>query len=260
MRERVIVFDHVCKRYSLYHHITGGIKNFLFHLPSALNSIKNSRYEALRDISFEVYKGETLGIICRNGAGKSTILGLIAGVLKPSEGRVIVRGQASALLELGAGFHPELTGRENIMLNGVILGLTKAKVLRNLDKIIAFSELGEFIDQPIRVYSSGMLARLGFSVVAHLDPDILLIDEILAVGDAEFQKKCIDKMLGFKKNGVTIIFVSHSMEDVKKICDRTLWIENHSAKMIGKTEKIVIQYTKAIAQKQDFKDCSLMNV
>lgn len=248
MRKSVIVFDHVCKKYSLYHHITGGIKNFLFHLPSALKSIKNAKYEALKDVSFEVYKGETLGIVGRNGAGKSTILGLIAGVLKPSGGRIIVKGQASALLELGAGCHPELTGRENIMLNGIILGLTRAQILRKLDEIIEFSELGEFIDQPIRVYSSGMLARLGFSVVAHLDPDILLIDEILAVGDAEFQKKCMDKMMTFKKSGVTIIFVSHSMEDVKKICDRTLWIENHSAKMIGKTDNIIKQYTKTITQ------------
>lgn len=244
MREPVIVFDHVCKQYSLYHHITGGIKNFLFHLPSALHAIKNSRYEALKDISFEVYKGETLGIVGRNGAGKSTILGLIAGVLKPSEGRIIVTGQTSALLELGAGCHPELTGRENIMLNGIILGLTRAKVLRKLDEIIEFSELGEFIYQPIRVYSSGMLARLGFSVVAHLDPDILLIDEILAVGDAEFQKKCIDKMMSFKKNRVTIVFVSHSMADVERICDRVAWIDDHAIKMIGKPGDVVSAYSK----------------
>jgi len=148
------------------------------------------------------------------------------------------------LLELGAGFHPELTGRENIMLNGIILGLTKAEVLKKLDEIIEFSELEEFIDQPIRVYSSGMLARLGFSVVAHLDPDILLIDEILAVGDMEFQKKCIDKMTGFKKKGVTIIFVSHSMPDVKRICDRVAWIDSHTIKMIGSTDAVVLSYSR----------------
>lgn len=244
MKERVIVFDHVCKKYSLYHHITGGIKNLLFHLPSVLDSVKNSKYEALKDVSFEVYKGETLGIVGKNGAGKSTILGLIAGVLKPSGGLVIVKGQASALLELGAGFHPELTGRENIMLNGVIMGLTKAKVLRKLKEIIAFSELAEFIDQPIRVYSSGMLARLGFSVVAHLDPDILLIDEILAVGDLAFQNKCIDTMMNFKKKGVTIVFVSHSMPDVKRICDRVVWIENHTIKMIGSPGDVVSAYSQ----------------
>jgi lipopolysaccharide transport system ATP-binding protein len=223
--------------------MTRGIKNVLFHVPNVVRSIKNSRYEALRDVSFEVYKGETLGIIGRNGAGKSTILGLIAGVLKSSRGSVIVKGKASALLELGAGFHPELTGRENILLNGVILGLTRAEVLKKLDEIIEFSELGEFIDQPIRVYSSGMLARLGFSVVAHLDPDILLIDEILVVGDADFQKKCLNKMEGFKKNGVTIVFVSHSMPDVERICNRVMWIEDHTVKMLGKPEEIIHAYT-----------------
>ncbi len=244
MKDPVIVFDHVCKSYSLYHHTTGGTKNLLFHLPSAVSAIRNSRYEALKDVSFELKKGEAFGIIGKNGAGKSTILGLIAGVLKPTEGRVTVKGQASALLELGAGFHPELTGRENIMLNGIILGLAKAEVLKKIDEIIEFSELAEFIDQPIRVYSSGMLARLGFSVVAHLDPDILLIDEILAVGDMEFQKKCIDKMTSFKKSGVTIIFISHSMPDVKRICDRVAWFDNHTIKMIGSTGDIVFSYAK----------------
>jgi lipopolysaccharide transport system ATP-binding protein len=243
MKKPIIVFDHVYKSYPLYHHITGGVKNLLFHLPSALDAIRNSRYEALKDISFEVKKGEAVGIIGRNGAGKSTILGLIAGVLKPSKGGVIVKRKASALLELGAGFHKELTGRENIMLNGIIMGLTKAEVLKKLDEIIEFSELSEFIDQPIRVYSSGMLARLGFSVVACLDPDILLIDEILAVGDLEFQKKCIDKMMGFKKSGVTIIFVSHSMPDIVKICDRAIWIENHTVKMLEEPQVVVMSYT-----------------
>ncbi|MCJ7546061.1 MAG: ABC transporter ATP-binding protein [Deltaproteobacteria bacterium] len=243
MRGAIVVFDHVRKSYPLYYHITGGVKNLLFHLPSAVNAIRNSRYEALKDVCFEIKKGEAFGVIGKNGAGKSTILGLIAGVLKPTEGLVIVKGRASALLELGAGFHPELTGRENILLNGIILGLTKAEVLKKLDEIIEFSELGEFIDQPIRVYSSGMLARLGFSVVAHLDPDILLIDEILAVGDLDFQKKCIDKMMGFKRSGVTIIFVSHSMEDIKQICDRAMWIENHTVNMLGEPNDVVNSYT-----------------
>ncbi len=194
MSEPVIIFDNVSKSYPLYHHITGGIKNFLFNLPKAVSSIKNSRYEVLRGIFFEVFKGETFAIIGRNGAGKSTILGLIAGVLIPSKGRVTVRGKISPLLELGGGFHPELTGRENIMLNGVLLGLTRLEVRKKMEEIIEFSELREFINQPIRTYSSGMLARLGFSVVSSLDPEILLIDEILAVGDMEFQKKCLVKI------------------------------------------------------------------
>jgi len=245
VRESVIIFDNVSKSYPLYHHITGGIKNFLFHPLKAVHTMKNSRFEALRDISFEVYKGETLGIIGRNGAGKSTTLGLIAGVLKPSKGKVTVNGRISPLLELGAGFHPELTGRENIVLNGILMGLTRAEILRKMDEIIEFSELKDFIDQPIRVYSSGMLARLGFSVVAHLDPEILLIDEVLAVGDMEFQKKCIKKMLGFKKSGVTMVFVSHSMQDVNRICDRVMWVENHSVKILGMPEVVVAKYSKS---------------
>jgi len=247
MKEPVIVLDNVSKSFPVYHHITGGIKNFLFNLPKALNSMRNNRFEALKAISFKVHKGETLGIIGRNGSGKSTILGLIAGVLKPSGGTVIVQGRVAPLLELGAGFHTELTGRENIMLNGVLLGLTRAGVLRKINEIIEFSELGQFIDQPIRVYSSGMLARLGFSVVSSLDPEILLIDEILVVGDINFQKKCIDRMNGFKKRGVTTVFVSHSMADVERTCDRVMWIENHSVKMIGKPDEVIAQYSKATA-------------
>jgi len=243
MREPVIVFDNVSKRYPLYHHVTGGIKNFLFHLPKAVNSIKNSRFEALRNISLEVHKGEALGVIGKNGAGKSTILGLLAGVLKPSTGEVVVKGRVSPLLELGAGFHPELSGRENIILNGVLMGLTRADVSKRMEEIIEFSELHTFIDQPIRVYSSGMLARLGFSVVAHLDPEILLIDELLAVGDGQFQTKCLDKMMGFKKSGVTIVFVSHSMRDVERICDRVAWIEDHTIKMLGNTKDVVSNYS-----------------
>jgi len=243
MNQPVIIFDNVSKSYPLYHHITGGIKNFLFHLPKALSSIKNSRYEVLKDVSFETYKGETLGIIGKNGVGKSTTLGLIAGVLKPSKGKVVVRGRISPLLELGGGFHPELTGKENIMLNGVLLGLTRNQVKSKMDEIIEFSGLGDFIYQPIRTYSSGMYARLGFSVIAHLDPEILLIDEVLAVGDMEFQKKCLDKMTGFKKSGVTMVFVSHSMEDVEKICDRVIWIDNQSIRMTGSPKDVVLNYS-----------------
>ncbi|MBI4641033.1 MAG: ABC transporter ATP-binding protein [Candidatus Tectomicrobia bacterium] len=245
MSEPVIIFDHVSKHYPLYHHITGGIKNLLFHLPKSLSSLKNLRFEALHDICFEVYKGEAFGIIGRNGTGKSTTLGLIAGVLRPSKGRVIVKGRISPLLELGAGFHPELTGRENIMLNGVLLGLTRSEVSKKMDEIMEFSELGDFIDQPVRVYSSGMLARLGFSVIAHLDPEIFLIDEILAVGDMEFQKKCLEKMMSFKKSRVTMIFVSHSIEDIVRICDRAMWIDNHTVKMIGEPDDVVMSYSRS---------------
>ncbi|MGB9715445.1 MAG: ABC transporter ATP-binding protein [Thermodesulfovibrionales bacterium] len=243
MNEPVVILDKVYKSYPLYYHVTGGIKNFIFHLPNAIRQIRNSKHEVLKDISFEIYKGETFGIIGKNGEGKSTILGLMAGVLKPTKGNIIIKGKTSPLLELGSGFHPELTGRENIILNGVLLGLTRSDVLRKMKEIIEFSELGDFIDQPIRVYSRGMLARLGFSVISSLDPEILLIDEILAVGDKDFQKKCLERMMNFKKSGVTMVFVSHSMENVKKICDRVVWIENHSIKMIGDSESVASCYS-----------------
>ncbi len=242
MSEPVILFENVSKYYPLYHPMTGGVKNFLFNLPRAVHLIKNSKFEAVRNISFEVYRGETYGIIGRNGSGKSTTLGLMAGVLKPSKGKVVINGRISPLLELGGGFHPELTGRENILLNGVLLGLTRAEVFAKMDEIIDFSEIRDFIDQPIRVYSSGMLARLGFSVVASLDPEILLIDEILAVGDINFQKKCLERMMAFKKRGVTIVFVSHSMEDIIRICDRVAWIEDRRIKKEGQPLEVVEAY------------------
>ena len=242
MSEPVIIFDSVSKSYPLYHHITGGIKNFLFHFPRAVSQLKNHRYEALKGISFQVNRGESFGIIGKNGAGKSTALGLIAGVIKPSGGTIVVKGRVSPLLELGSGFNGELTGKENIMLNGVLMGLTRAEVLRKMEEIIEFSGLGDFIDQPLRTYSTGMMMRLGFSVVASLDPEILLIDEVLAVGDMEFQKKCMDKMKGFKENGVTIVFVSHGLNDVLAICDRVVWIENHQVRMMGSAEEVVNSY------------------
>ncbi len=243
MKELAIEFSNVSKSYPLYHHITGGIKQFLFNLPKALKMLKKNKYTALKNISFQVVKGEALGIIGKNGAGKSTTLGLIAGVLKPTTGTVTVNGKISPLLELGAGFHQELTGKENILLNGVLMGLTKAEVLTKIDEIIEFSELKEFIDQPIRVYSSGMLARLGFSVVAHLSPEILLIDEILAVGDINFQKKCIEKMQQFRKSGITMVLVSHSISDIESLCDRVIWIDNYSIKMIGKCSEVTPHYS-----------------
>ena len=242
MSEPVIIFENVSKNYPLYHHIAGGLKSFLFHLPKVARQIRNARFEALDNISFEVHRGETLGIIGNNGSGKSTTLGLIAGVLSPSKGKVVVNGRISPLLELGGGFHPDLTGRENIVLNGVLLGLRKAEILSKVDDILAFSEIREFMDQPIRIYSSGMLARLGFSIIANMEPEILLIDEILAVGDVNFQKKCLDKMLSFKKSGVTIVIVSHAMEDILQMCDRVAWIEDHRIKEQGNARDVVNSY------------------
>lgn len=240
--EPVICFENVYKTYPFYHQITGGIKNFIFNLPKGLDSIRNSKYEALHNISFKIYKGESVGILGKNGAGKSTILGLIAGVLKPTKGKVIVKGRISPLLELGAGFHPELTGRENIILKGVLLGLSRSQVRNRMEEIIAFSELDEFIEQPIRIYSSGMLARLGFSIVVHLEPEILLIDEILAVGDADFQKKCLSCLSTFKKKGVSILLVSHSWPHVKTICDRAIWVEDHKIRSTSNRLPLIPDY------------------
>ena len=246
MTSPVIAFDDVSKSYPLYQHITGGIKNFLFHLPQAIKALRASQMEALRHISFQVGKGETLGIIGRNGAGKSTTLGLIAGVLKPSKGRIIVEGRVSPLLELGAGFHPELTGRENIVLNAVLMGLSRRAVAAKIDQIIDFSQLAEHIDQPIRTFSSGMLARLCFSVVAHLEPEILLIDEILAVGDINFQKRCLEKMMGFKADGVTMVFVSHILADIANLCDRVIWLDNCVIRMSGPPQQVLQAYTQEV--------------
>lgn len=240
-----ILLENVSKRYPLYHHMAGGLKQFLFNLPASLREVRNSQFEVLTDVSFAVEHGETFGIIGSNGSGKSTTLGLIAGVLTASSGRVVTDGRISPLLELGGGFHHELTGRENLILSGVLMGLRRAEVLLKMEEILEFAEIGDFIDQPIRVYSSGMLARLGFSMVATLDPEILLIDEILAVGDLNFQQKCMDRMMAFKKNGVTMVFVSHRMEDVLKMCDRVAWIEDHRIRCLGGAKEVVEQYLQA---------------
>ena len=219
-----VEFLHVSKFYYLNPNI--GFKELLLHPLRYVRERKKSRWLAVDDVTFTVKKGESIGFFGPNGSGKSTILGLIAGVLRPDKGTIRVNGRVAPLLELGAGFHPELTGRENIVLNSIFLGMTKREALSKIDAIIEFSGLHDFIDQPIRTYSSGMLARLGFSVAVHVEPEILLVDEILAVGDQSFQQKCIDKMLSFKKSGVTIVLVSHSLEHIRRICDRVAKIEN----------------------------------
>lgn len=185
---------------------------------------KQDNFWAVNDVSFEIKKGESVGIIGDNGSGKSTLLKLIAGVLTPNKGKIIVNGKVSPLIELGAGFHPELTGRENIYLNGTILGLTKKQIDERFDEIVKFSEIGDFIDTSVKHYSSGMYLRLGFSIAIHVDSEILLIDEILAVGDNAFQKKCLKKMEEFHKNGITIVLISHSLDLVNSFCQRAILI------------------------------------
>lgn len=242
-----VAFRHVYKSYPSYYQVTGGIKNVLFHLPSTARELFRRR-TVLEDVSFEIKKGECFGFIGRNGAGKSTTLGLIAGVLEPERGEVRVNGRVSPLLELGAGFHPELTGRENVLLNGVLLGLTKAEVAAHTEEIIEFSGLGDFIDQPVRTYSSGMYAKLGFSVVSILNPEILLVDEVLAVGDLAFTSKCEKKFEEFRNNKkVTIVIVSHGLDSVAKLCDRAAWVEDRKLKMVGLAKDVVEQYRQSIA-------------
>lgn len=241
-----IEFKNVTKRYPLYHHIGSGIKELIFHPRRALDLLSGRSYLAIEDISFTVNKGESLALIGRNGAGKSTSLGLVAGVIKPTSGRVNVVGRVASMLELGGGFHPELTGRENIRLNATLLGLRRKELNARMDKIIEFSELGEFIDEPIRVYSSGMLAKLGFSVITQVEPDILIIDEVLAVGDIVFQRKCLETITNFKNKGVTILFVSHNLSDVEKICDKVVWIENHKLKESGDAKFVIESYKNAM--------------
>jgi lipopolysaccharide transport system ATP-binding protein len=235
----------VTKSYPRYHHLSHGLKQTLLHLPTVLRSVRADRFLALDDVSLEIKSGEVVGLIGANGAGKSTMLGLIAGVLQPQTGTVEVRGRVAPLLELGGGFHPELTGRENIVLNGVLLGLRRAELDASMDGIAAFSELGAFLEQPLRTYSSGMVARLAFAVAAHLDPDILLIDEILAVGDQHFQAKCRDKIAEFKDRGVTIVLVSHALEDVRRLCHRAIWLEGGGIRTEGSPGPVIDAYTLA---------------
>lgn len=243
----VIEFDNVTKRYPLYHHIGSGIKELIFNPRRALSLLSGRSYLAIENINFKIAKGESVALIGRNGAGKSTSLGLVAGVMRPSSGKVNVVGRVASMLELGGGFHPELTGRENIRLNATLLGLRRKELKQRMDKIVEFSELGSFIDEPIRVYSSGMLAKLGFSVITQVDPDILIIDEVLAVGDISFQKKCMATINDFKDKGITILFVSHNLADVEKICDRVIWIEDHKLKQMGESSEVIAAYKKAMA-------------
>jgi lipopolysaccharide transport system ATP-binding protein len=240
---RAISFKHITKRFPLYHHVRGGVKTFFLNLPKSLRALSHSNsFLALNDVNFDLYQGEVLGIVGRNGAGKSTTLGLAAGVIAPTSGTVEVNGRVSPMLELGGGFHPDLTGRENILFNGVLLGLSRQQVSKKIQAIIEFSELADFIDEPIRIYSSGMLARLGFSVIAQLDPEILIIDEVLAVGDAPFQSKCFSLMEEFKRKGVSMLFVSHNCEDVQRLCDRVLWIHDHTVRKDGRVADVLAEY------------------
>ena len=202
---------------------------------------------ALSDVSFTVARGETFGVVGPNGCGKSTLLKLVAGLFKPTSGRIAVDGKVSALIELGAGFHPEISGRENVVINGVMLGLTRKEIERKLPEIVAFSGLEDFIDEPVKTYSSGMYVRLGFAVAVHVDPDILVVDEVLAVGDEAFAHRCLDTIAEFSRRGKTIFFVSHSLVLVEELCDRVLYLEHGRVKGLGDPREMLAAYRLDVA-------------
>jgi len=226
------------KRYNLFDHPIDQVKEFL--------TLRKKKYHrefwALKDISFEIKKGESFGIIGKNGAGKSTLLKIVTGVTKPTTGHIEVHGKIGALLDLGAGFHPEYSGRENIFLSGAVMGLSDDEIRDNLPEIIEFSDLGDFIDRPVKTYSTGMYVRLGFSVATSINPDLLVTDEVLAVGDENFQKKCIKRMEKFLEEGKTILFCSHGMFHIKKICQKAIWLDHGQIKSTGKASDVVNDY------------------
>ncbi|MCA1590681.1 MAG: polysaccharide ABC transporter ATP-binding protein, partial [Acidobacteria bacterium] len=209
---------------------------------------------ALKDVSFRIEHGETLGIIGRNGAGKSTLLKVLSRITKPTSGRAAIAGRVGSLLEVGTGFHNELTGRENIYLNGAILGMRRGEIGKKFDEIVAFSEVEKFLDTPVKHYSSGMYMRLAFSVAAHLDPDVLIVDEVLAVGDVSFQRKCLSKMRDAGRSGRTVLFVSHDMQSISRICSRVIWFKNGRIERDGASKEIISAYlheqTKTGAEKR----------
>lgn len=241
----VIQFANVSKSYPIYAAPSDRLKELL-----TLNRASYHRdFWALQDVSFEIKRGETFCIIGENGSGKSTLLQIVAGILQPTSGTAQTNGRVAALLELGSGFNPEFTGRENVYLNAAILGLTTAEIDARYAEIEAFAEIGEFIDQPVKTYSSGMTVRLAFSVAIHVSPDILLVDEALAVGDIYFRQRCMRKVHELRSKGVTILFVSHAIGDVKAIGDRTMWLDNGRIRQIGDTELVVAKYLAYMVEK-----------
>ncbi|HEX6893910.1 MAG TPA: ABC transporter ATP-binding protein [Bryobacteraceae bacterium] len=212
------------------------------HILRWFGSVQHEEFFAVKNVSFRMEQGESIGVVGRNGAGKSTLLGLAAGLATPSSGRVITNGRINALLELGSGFHPDLTGAENLILNAALLGLTRRKTMERVEQIVEYSGLGDFINEPLRTYSSGMVMRLGFSIAIQADPDILLIDEILAVGDAPFQEKCRQTLDALLRDGKSLLFVSHSPHAVKDVCKRAIWLDHGALMMDGDVSDVLDAY------------------
>ncbi len=248
-KDLAVVADGVSKRYRRWGRTRafGTLKSAFLGRSLAEALAPSETVDALSDVSFEVARGETFGVIGANGSGKSTLLKLVAGIFKPTAGRLAVNGKVSALIELGAGFHPEISGRENVVINGVMLGLTRKEIERKLPEIASFAGLAEFMDQPVKTYSSGMYVRLGFAVAVHVDPDILVVDEVLAVGDEAFSRRCLDTIGEFRARGKTIFFVSHALGLVEELCDRVLYLEQGRAKGLGEAREMLAAYRLDVA-------------
>ena len=253
MNKAAITLRHVSKLYRRYAYRRqfSTLKSALLKgsLTAELNP--DEVFHAVNDVSFTVRPGTTLGVVGRNGSGKSTLLKLIAGITKPTVGSLEVEGRISALIELGAGFHPEISGRENVFINGVMLGLSKAEITRRFDEIVEFAELEKFIDAPVKTYSSGMYMRLGFAVAVHVDPDVLLVDEVLAVGDEGFSLKCLDKFAEFKRRGKTILLVTHGLNMVERFCDEAVWIDEGKLRGEGDPRRVVHSYTTDVEKAEE---------
>ena len=241
---KVISVENVSKKFMLAHDRP---KNLADAARGLFRRSNREDFWALKDVSFEVEQGEALGIIGHNGAGKSTMLKLLTRIMQPTGGRIRTRGRVSALIEVGAGFHPEMTGRENIYLNGSILGMTRGEIDRKLDEIVAFAELEKFIDTPVKRYSSGMYMRLGFAVAAHTEPDLLLVDEVLAVGDAAFQRKCLDKTRALRSGGTTICLVSHNLGLIRNSCDGAVMLDRGEIRATGNPVSVIDEYARGLA-------------
>ena len=240
--DSIITVDNVSMRFRMDKNKTTSLKEWVVtHL---LGKQQYEEFSALRDVSFEVKRGEIVGIIGRNGAGKSTLLKVISGIFKPTSGKVVTAGRVAPMLELGSGFDMELSGHDNIFLNGAILGFSEEFLKSKYDEIVAFSELGEFIDMPLKTYSSGMLARLAFSVATMIEPEILIVDEILSVGDAAIQEKSRTRMMSMMSGGTTVLFVSHSLQQIREMCDRVIWLEHGEIRMLGETNTVCEAYEK----------------
>ena len=241
--DSIITVDNVSMRFRMDKNKTTSLKEWVVtHL---LGKQQYEEFSALRDVSFEVKRGEIVGIIGRNGAGKSTLLKVISGIFKPTSGKVVTAGRVAPMLELGSGFDMELSGHDNIFLNGAILGFSEEFLKSKYDEIVAFSELGEFIDMPLKTYSSGMLARLAFSVATMIEPEILIVDEILSVGDAAFQEKSRARMMELMSGGTTVLFVSHSMNQIREMCERVIWLEHGIIKKIGNANVVCDAYEQS---------------